>query len=282
MNWSGKLIGGALGLVVFGPVLGPFGAALGAFIGHQFDTGAVSPGLLGGGGGGDPTLVNRLFFPTVFRVMGHLAKADGRVSEQEIAAARAIMQALHLQEGQTQAAISHFSDGKQPGFDAEAAVRALRAAIAPYPELGYFFVEIELQAALAGNGLAPLVRVRLKRLAALLGVGAVDFARLESLLRFRAAGAQGAYTSGARGTAGEARLGGNAAQRLADAYSVLGATPGMGDEEIIRCYRRQISRHHPDKLQAKGLPESMLERAKERSQEIQAAYELIRLRRGMR
>ena len=43
-----------------------------------------------------------------------------------------------------------------------------------------------------------------------------------------------------------------------------------------------MSRHHPDKLMANGLPESMLERAKERAQQIQAAYELIRERRGIR
>jgi DnaJ like chaperone protein len=43
-----------------------------------------------------------------------------------------------------------------------------------------------------------------------------------------------------------------------------------------------MSRHHPDKLKANGLPDSMLERAKEQAQEIQASYELIRVRRGMR
>ena len=45
---------------------------------------------------------------------------------------------------------------------------------------------------------------------------------------------------------------------------------------VVKAYRRQMSRHHPDKLKANGLPESMLERAKERTQQIQAAYELIR------
>jgi DnaJ like chaperone protein len=56
----------------------------------------------------------------------------------------------------------------------------------------------------------------------------------------------------------------------------------MSDEEVVKAYRRQMSRHHPDKLKANGLPQSMLERAKERTQQIQAAYEVIRERRGMR
>jgi DnaJ-domain-containing protein 1 len=93
------------------------------------------------------------------------------------------MQALRLQDAQIQLAIAHFSEGKQRSFDVDSALKQLRIAIAGYPELAYFFVEIQLQAALAGNGLPPLLRVRVKRLAGLLGVGAVDFDRLESVLR---------------------------------------------------------------------------------------------------
>jgi DnaJ like chaperone protein len=57
--------------------------------------------------------------------------------------------------------------------------------------------------------------------------------------------------------------------------------PGASDEEIVKSYRRQLSRHHPDKLKANGLPESMLSHAKQRTQQIIEAYELIRVRRGM-
>jgi DnaJ like chaperone protein len=284
MNWNGKLIGGALGLLTMGPV----GAAIGVVIGHQFDSGAAQSGLAGAGlfrAGPDPRLVNQLFFPTTFRVMGHIAKADGRVSEQEIASARAIMHALHLQDAQVQAAIGYFGEGKQPGYDLAADLRRLRAAIAAYPELAYFFVQIQLQAALAGNGLPPLLRARLQRIAAALGVGAADFERLEGMLRFRM-GAAGYDRAGAGGDPFAGLRGGargvSEEQRVAQAYRVLAAEPSMSDEEVVRCYRRQISRHHPDKLKANGLPDSMLERAKEEAQEIQAAYELLRARRGMR
>ncbi len=56
----------------------------------------------------------------------------------------------------------------------------------------------------------------------------------------------------------------------------------MSDQEITRAYRRQMSRHHPDKLVANGLPESMAQVAKEKTQRIQEAYEAIRAARGMR
>jgi DnaJ like chaperone protein len=275
MNWGGKIIGGVLGLAA----MGPWGAVLGAFIGHQFDTGATVGTLLGSGGA-DPKLVNELFFPTTFRVMGHIAKADGRVSEQEIASARAVMHALRLNPAQMLAAMQYFNEGKQPDFELDAALRRLRSAIAPFPDLANFMVEIQLQAALAGDGLSELPRARLRRVALLLGLGPAEFERIESVLRWSYGMAGGA----AGGAGGGSGANGAAAspERVAQAYTMLLAEPTMSDEQIVKCYRRQMSRHHPDKLRANGLPESMLERAKERTQQIQAAYELIRARRGMR
>ena len=280
MRWTGKIIGGTLGALVG---LGPWGAALGAFIGHQFDVGGGAADFFGRPFGAvpNPALVNQIFFPTTFRIMGHIAKADGRVSEQEIASARAVMHALRLNEVQIHSAISYFTQGKQPDFDVEAALRRLRAAIMSYPDLAYFFVEIQLQAALAGNGLPPPVRASLKRAAGLLGVSGADFANMENMLSFRmGAGPAGAGGSGPRG--GNGAFGVGSEERLAQAYSLLGVDPSLSNEQITKAYRRQMSRHHPDKLMANGLPESMLERAKERAQQIQAAYELIREKRGIR
>jgi DnaJ like chaperone protein len=278
VNWAGKIIGGTLGLLA----LGPIGAALGAFIGHQFDSGQISVAMFTGGP--DPRLVNQLFFPTAFRVMGHIAKADGRVTEQEIASARAVMHAMHLQPEQVQAAIGYFNEGKQPEFDLDAALARLRASIARTPDLAQFFVEIQLQASIAGNGLSEVPRARLQRVALLLGLSANDFARLESLLRFRQGASMGAGANGGPGGGAGMGMGSAAAsqERVAQAYSLLEATAQMSDEDVVKSYRRQMSRHHPDKLKANGLPQSMLERAKERTQQIQAAYELIRERRGMR
>jgi DnaJ like chaperone protein len=279
MNWGGKIIGGTLGLLTLGPV----GAALGVLIGHQFDSGQISSPLLGGHPGPDPGMVNELFFPSTFRVMGHIAKADGHVSEQEIASARSIMRALHLNSVQIQAAIGYFTEGKQAAFDLDALLGRLRASLAPYPDLAHFFMEIQLQAALSGDGLSDVPRARLQRVASMIGVTPNDFVRLESLLRFRQGIGAGPGAGAGAGAGPGAAMGAAATQeRTTQAYALLEATALMSDEQIVKAYRRQMSRHHPDKLKANGLPESMLERAKERTQQIQAAYELIRERRGMR
>jgi DnaJ like chaperone protein len=43
-----------------------------------------------------------------------------------------------------------------------------------------------------------------------------------------------------------------------------------------------LSRHHPDKLKSNGLPESMLEHAQQRTQQIIEAWNIIREARGIK
>ncbi len=271
MGWNGKIIGAAIGMWLGGPI----GAALGMLAGHQFDAGdGGAPGDEGGTGSGPHSAarVHELYFPAVFRVMGHVAKADGRVSEQEIAAARGVMAALRLNPEQVRLAIGYFGEGKRPEFALDAELAELQPLLRAYPQLAQFFIEIQLQASLAGNGLGARPRALLLRTANMLGLTSHDFSRLEALMRWRMGGA--AQANAARG-AGEA-------DRLRQAYTLLETQASSSDEEVVKAYRRQMSRNHPDKLQANGLPESMLERAKERTQQIQAAYELVRAARGMR
>ena len=72
------------------------------------------------------------------------------------------------------------------------------------------------------------------------------------------------------------------ADQLAEAYEILGVPRTATDAEVKRAYRKLMSENHPDKLVARGLPESMLEVAKQKTQAIQAAWERVRESRGMR
>jgi DnaJ like chaperone protein len=167
--------------------------------------------------------------------MGHLAKSDGRVSEQEIAAARAIMHSLRLGPDQTRRAIEYYTEGKQPGFDAERAVRELRGALWGQPQLAYFFMEIQLHAAVAGNGLGDVPRQRLRRIATHLGIAAPT---TRSSRRWR-------WRSNARPESERrrAQLAEACVSSRAQRERRAGIKPTAG-----RC------RHHPDKLQANGVP----------------------------
>jgi DnaJ like chaperone protein len=134
-----------------------------------------------------------------------------------------------------------------------------------------------MRAALMGDGLEGVTRETLVNVASALAIGALEFAHLEALVRLHAyAGAYGP----ASGPGPRAPPGGRS--RLAEAYEILGVPPTAGDAEVKRAYRRQMSENHPDKLVARGLPESMLEVAKQKTQAIQSAWERIREARGLR
>lgn len=257
-GWTGKIIGGLIGLFT----LGPFGAALGAVLGHQYDQGAARPGV------GATNNFGAHFFTATFEVMGHIAKADGRVSEREIAAARSVMAALRLDEASVRVAIACFQRGKQPAFDFAGAVQSIRRACLGRPDLLRIFFEIQMRAALDGTDLAPPTRGHVQRLAQMLGISTPEFVHIEAALRL--GGRPGARPAAAAGIP------------LDEAYAVLEVAAGASDSEVTRAYRRQLSRHHPDKLKANGLPDSMIEHAKERTQQIIVAWERVREARGMR
>ena len=70
--------------------------------------------------------------------------------------------------------------------------------------------------------------------------------------------------------------GGSGPKKLAAAYELLGVNEGTSDQELKKVYRKQMNQHHPDKLIAKGLPDEMIEIATQKTQDIKAAYELIK------
>jgi len=270
MKWIGKVAGGLLG----GLALGPIGAVLGVLLGHQFDEQSDAAPA-------EPTSAEDLaeigerFFRATFRIMGYLAKADGRVSELEISAARAVMDELRLTAPQVHEAIGCFTDGKQADFDFGSELAALSRVCQGRPDLARVFLEIQVRAALAGNNIEGPVRLLMARLAAALGVSALELVHIEAVLRIQRGAFRADYPGGAAAAAARDR-------KLQQAYRVLGTPADASDEEVSKAYRRQLHRHHPDKLKANGLPESMLAHAKQRTQEIIEAWELVRERRGIR
>ena len=69
---------------------------------------------------------------------------------------------------------------------------------------------------------------------------------------------------------------------IEDAYRVLGVTADATDRDVKTAYRRLMNQHHPDKLRARGMPESRIPVAEEKTREIRAAYDRVRSVRGMR
>ena len=258
MGWWGKVIGGAFGFVLGGPL----GALLGTALGHSLDSG-IQQLETEGFANGDQERIQTAFFTSVFSVMGHLAKIDGRVSESEIQAARQIMAQMKLSEEQSKLAMALFNKGKQPDFDLDSVLHQFRTECHRRTNLLQMFLEILLVTALADQELHPREHQLLLRIAQAIGFSQFQFEKLLAM-----AVAQQHYSGFSQHRQAQA-------PPLAEAYQALGVSEDVSNVELKKAYRRLMSQHHPDKLVAKGLPEEMVKLATEKTQEISAAYKQI-------
>jgi DnaJ like chaperone protein len=216
------------------------------------------------------------FLDASFAAMGALAKADGRVSREEIAAAERMFDQFRLSPEQKLAAQEAFTRGKSPDFDLDGAIAGFAAAARGNRALVLTFLHIQIAVVMADGAVHPAEESMLLRIARQLGVSALELAQLKAMLRgssFNGGGFDGG--GGRAGASGPSRE-----SRLADAYAALGIAPSASEAEIKRAYRKLMSENHPDKLVGKGLPESMRQMAEEKTREISTAYALIKETRG--
>ncbi|MCU7915783.1 MAG: co-chaperone DjlA [Candidatus Thiodiazotropha sp. (ex Gloverina cf. vestifex)] len=268
MSWWGKLVGGAFGYMLGGPL----GAVLGAALGHRFDKGIQGlPEDRVARGPGDQERVQAAFFTTTFSVMGHLAKADGRVSQDEIRLAQAVMSQMSLSDEMRQTAIKLFNEGKSADFPLDDVIEQFRRECHRRQTLIQMFMEIQIQAAFADGQMDQQEESVLLHICRLMHVSEFTFRLLVQRVR-----AEAHYAgTGAGGRAQPKPL------SLEDAYDILNVSANATDKEVKRAYRRLMSQHHPDKLVSKGLPEEMMKMAAKKTDEIKKAYERVKEAREM-
>lgn len=257
MNWWGKLMGASFGYMLGGPL----GVILGVALGHQLDKAFGKIMRDPEFGSGKVERVQQAFFTATFSVMGHLAKADGKVTSDEIAVASHVMAQMQLDAEQRKVAINLFNEGKQADFPLDEVLEQFRQECHRRHNLIHMFIEILISTAIADGKIDDAEHNLLVHISAVMGVSAKAF---EQLLRMVTA--QQAYH----------QQGQSPVNRLKEAYDILGMEQSASDAEIKKSYRRLMSQHHPDKLVAKGLPEEMMKIATEKTQEIKAAYEHIK------
>lgn len=264
----GKLIGGLIGLIFFNF----FGAILGIWLGHMFDSAKRSQ-TFGNPFGGQPhPETQRLFFESLFRLLGHLAKADGRVSEAEIKQAEALMQQSGLNPEAKQQAIQLFREGSESTFNIDAQLDDFLAACGRNARLKQTLLVYLIGMALADGQLDNSERKVLEKVASRLGIPVIALNQLINMV-----GAQAHFRSG-----GYQQQGGTGYQQQSSqnelnmAYQALGVSQSSSDAEVKKAYRKLMSENHPDKLAGQGVPQEMIEMATQRSQEISKAYDLIK------
>ena len=272
MYWGriiGTFVGAVVGVLLVSPVLKILSVAAGYFLGRQFDRGFAAQRHAFDGLGAGSGRLSEDYVRALFLCMGHLAKADGRVTEREIRAARLIMHRLDLTPAQVRKAIHWFDEGKRPEFPLVQTVRELRRVHARRAEQRTLFVRLLLEVLLAGSRLRARERTLIWTVCTELDIGRVELAQLEAMIL-----AQRGFRRSPAGSADTARL--------RRAYATLGVQESSTNEEIKRAYRRLMNRNHPDKIASSNPDESAVADAERRTREIRGAYEMLKARRSIR
>ena len=251
-NWAGKLVAGLVGLVKGGF----WGAVLGVFIGHWFDQWLS--------GTRSTRQIQQVFSNSLFATLGYLAKADGRVSEAEIAVAEALFVRMALSADDKRSAIAQFNRGKQADFNLHRELQEFSRMSMLRPDLRRIFIEILLDALFADGRMTEPERRVLMLVAEELHI---THRVLDRLIEAYGSGPAGSYQAGPEAHAEEA-------------YRVLGVSRNASAAHIKRAYRKLMSQYHPDKLIAKGLPPEMLEVAKQKAKDVNTAYDRIKELKG--
>lgn len=267
MAYWGKVVGTLAGLATARPWM----ALIGLILGHQFDRGfadrftkygpEVSNGRL--------EQLTTQYVQTLFQTMGYLAKADGRVSEDEIRAARALMHRLGLGPVEVRQAIKWFEGGKNPAYPLQSELRDLRARAARKQESRALFLRLLMEVALSKPTLHQRERAILWTICTELDIGRVELAQLEAMLR-----AQRGFRRSAAGSAD--------ARRVDSAYTTLGVGKSSTNDEIKKAYRRLMNKNHPDKLASSNPDPAAIAEAERRTREVRSAYEMLKARRSIR
>lgn len=264
MYW-GKIIGTLVGLAA----RNPWAAMAGFILGHQFDRGFAARYKIFEKQGADISRVSEDFVEALFQAMGHLAKVDGRVSEDEIRSARMVMHRLSLNPAQVRRAIGWFDSGKEPGFQLLKTMRELRRVSARKAPDRLTFVRLLLEVVLAKDSIKKEERALIWKICTELEIGRVELAQLEAMIR-----AQKGFK---RSPAGNAD-----ATRVKQAYVALGVSPDSSNDEVKKAYRRLMNKNHPDKISGSNPGADVITEAERRTREVRKAYEMLKARRSIR
>ncbi len=264
MYW-GKIIGTLAGAATLKPLF----MLLGLLLGHQFDRGFTARSRDFETQDKAAARLPEAFVRPLFQALGHLAKSDGRVSENEIRATRAIMHRLSLGPAKVRSAMHWFDEGKRADFPLQSSMREVRRSAARNPELRQLFMRLVLEVVLSKDRVSQHERALLWTMCQEFDIGRVELAQLEAMLR-----AQKGFRHSPEGNAD--------ASRVRHAYATLGVETSASNAEVKQAYRRLMSRNHPDKIAANNPGAEEVAAAEQRTKDIRSAYEMLKARRSIR
>lgn len=243
MSIWGKILGGAAGLALGGPI----GALLGAVAGHF----AVDQKNESEAPGEDEDVTRQIGFTIGVIALGaKMAKADGVVTKAEIAAFRRVFRTAPEEEANV---ARLFNQAKRDVAGFESYAHQLARMLRDSPLVLEQVLDCLFVIATADGGVTAEELRFLERVAEIFGIGQADFARIR-----------------------ETHMGPDES----DPYTVLGVTHDTPLEEIRVRHRQLVRENHPDRLMAQGLPPEAIRVATDKVARINAAWDQVQKRRG--
>ena len=247
MGWFGKLMFGSMGFMLGGPL----GAIAGAALGHHLVDKAQRHGM------GETPLEyaeqrQAAYFVSMFSILGKLAKADGIVTQDEIAVVDRFINGLNAGEREKAFARQVFNEAKGSAYSLDDFALQFYQISQGQPTVLLSFLDLLFQIAAADNKLHPAEEAALSSIKGIFRITDDQYDNLK-----------GAYFKDT--------------DRY---YKMLDCTPESSISEIKAKYKKLVKEFHPDVIVSKGLPEEFTEFATQRFREIQEAYEVIQRERG--
>jgi len=194
----------------------------------------------------------------LFKVIGYLAKIDGRISREEIKATTELMSEMELDTHQRDYVEDLFRRGKHLSeTEIIDLINELKNKHSNTPELLNIFVMILMGIAYADGDMDNLEQEAIIVIAGQLDLDPTNLDIIHT-----------AVCSELQN--------GRSCLDLQDAYRMLGVSDAASHGEIRKVYLNLLKTYHPDALQSKGLPREMVIFGQRLSQKFNAAYERIK------
>ena len=247
MSIWGKLIGGAAGMALGGPI----GAILGIAAGHgvdkvkKFDSDESNKNF-------SNDQKEQIFATSVIAISAKLAKADGKISKSEILAFKKIFEF----PAEDEKAISNIFNSAKKNIDdykdvAEQVYKVFKS------DRGLLFELLNslFSIAYADGELHPKERDMLFEIAKVFQISGNEFESLNNIFEEKISTDNTSINR---------------------SYKILGLSENASLEQVSNQYRKLIKQYHPDKLQGMGLPKEFIDLANQKLSAINKAYTEIK------
>ena len=247
MSIWGKLIGGAAGMALGGPI----GAILGIAAGHgvdkvrKFDADESNKNF-------SNDQKEQIFATSVIAISAKLAKADGKISKSEILAFKKIFEF----PAEDEKAISNiFNSAKENIDDYKDIAEQVYKVFKSDRRLLFELLNSLFSIAYADGELHPKEKEMLFEIAKIFQISSNEFESLNNIF--------------------EAKISKDNAS-INRSYKILGLSENVSLEQVTNQYRKLIKEYPPDKLQGMGLPKEFIELANQKLSAINKAYTEIK------